>query len=345
MLELGIRFDMRYPAWASAERNDLYRAAREMAQFADELGFHALLIGEHHGTDDGYTSAPFVAAASFAARTVSMRVRMRAVLLPLHDPIDIAEQLLTLDVLTDGRAEAVLGLGHVPTEFEMFGIDVKTRVSRLERGAAVLRAAIGGQDLESIGLTGRVTPLPVQEQLPLYLGGGVLASARRAARLGLGFAPHIADSALLSEYEAECARLGQEPGPVIPNPGHYAVFVADDPEQFWETLAPHARHNANEYTRMGRQGGGASPFDTVIARGTVESVRSDPNCLVLTPDECIDMARRAAERDASLQFVPLLGGLGPEHGWASLRLFAARVLPILKRERLLTHRPGRTATV
>ena len=337
MLELGIRFDMRYPNWASAERADLYRAAHEMAQFADSVGFHALLIGEHHGTDDGYTSAPFVAAASFAARTASLRVRMRAVLLPLHDPVDLAEQLLTLDVLTNGRAEAVLGLGHVPIEFEMFGIDIRKRVSRLESSVAVLRAAIGGQDLESVGRAGRVTPLPVQEQLPLYLGGGVLAAARRAARLGVGFAPHMADPALLSEYESECARLGRAPGPVIPNPGHYALFLADDPEQFWANLAPHARHNANEYTRMGRQGGGVTPFDAAIAQHTVESVRSDPNCLVLTPDECVEMARRAAERDGSLQFVPLLGGLAPEHGWASLRLFAARVLPVLKRERLLTH--------
>ena len=103
MLELGIRFDMRYPNWVSAERADLYRwAADEMAQFADAVGFHVLLIGEHHGTDDGYTSAPFVAAASFSARTASLRVRMRAVLLALHDPVDLAEQLLTLDVLTAG---------------------------------------------------------------------------------------------------------------------------------------------------------------------------------------------------------------------------------------------------
>jgi alkanesulfonate monooxygenase SsuD/methylene tetrahydromethanopterin reductase-like flavin-dependent oxidoreductase (luciferase family) len=113
MLELGIRFDMRYPNWVSAERADLYRAAHEMAQFADAVGFHVLLIGEHHGTDDGYTSAPFVAAASFAARTASLRVRMRAVLLALHDPVDLAEQLLTLDVLTAGRAEATCALARL----------------------------------------------------------------------------------------------------------------------------------------------------------------------------------------------------------------------------------------
>ena len=340
MLELGIRFDMRYPAWAPVERSELYRAAREMAEFADAAGFDVLLVGEHHSTEDGYTSAPFVAAASFAARTTALRVRMRAVLLPLHHPVEFAEQLLTLDVLTDGRAEAVLGLGYVPIEFAMFGLDVRSRVRRLEEGAAVLRAAIEGRDLESVGLSGRVTPLPVQSKMPLYLGGGVPAAARRAARLGLGFASHMADPGLLAEYQNECDRLGVEPGPVIPNPGHYAVFVAEDPDEFWQVLAPHARHNANEYARMSQQADSASPFRADVRDDSIDTVRADPNCMVLTPDECIAVARDAASRGGSLQFVPLLGGLSPKYGWASLRLFANRVLPVLQTDGLVAHDPG-----
>jgi alkanesulfonate monooxygenase SsuD/methylene tetrahydromethanopterin reductase-like flavin-dependent oxidoreductase (luciferase family) len=335
VLELGIRFDMRRPSWAPAGQDELYRAAGEMAAFADAAGFHVLLVGEHHGTDDGYTCAPFVVAASLAARTRAIRVRMRAALLPLHDPVEFAEQLLTLDVLTNGRAEVVLGLGYVPIEFAMFGLEVSSRVRRLETGAAVLSAAITGEDLESVGRAGRVSPLAVQTRIPVYLGGAVLPAARRAARLGFGFAPHMADPALLEEYRNECVRLGVEPGPIIPNPNHYAMFVAEDPDEFWSVLAPHARHNANAYSRMSRQTDIASPFSAEITDESADGVRSDPNCLVLTPEKCIAAARTAAARGGSLQFVPLLGGLSPDRGWASLRLFTERVLPVLKSEGLL----------
>lgn len=330
-LELGIRFDMRAPAWGTA-RAELYAAAREMSAWADLNDFDVLLVGEHHGSDDGYTSAPFVVAAALAARTSRIRVRMRAVLLPLYDPVSFAEQLATLDVLTDGRAEVVFGLGYVVSEFEMFGLDMGSRVRRLSDGIELLKAALPGEAFESLGRRGKVTPHPVQRPWPpMYLGGGVPASARRAARLGLGYAPHIASQELLEEYKSECKRLERPVGDIIPNPGHYAMYVAEDPDRFWNKLGPHALHNANSYAEMAAGSPNQkTPFETEIAKGDYEKLRASRNCLVLTPDECVEFAKANAMLGGSLQFVPLLGGFSPDLAWESLELFASNVMPRLR---------------
>jgi alkanesulfonate monooxygenase SsuD/methylene tetrahydromethanopterin reductase-like flavin-dependent oxidoreductase (luciferase family) len=328
-LEVGIRFDMRAPSWGTSP-DRLYASAPEMAAFADAAGIDTLLVGEHHGTSDGYTSAPFVMAASLAARTQRMRVRMRAVLLPLYDPVHFAEQLATLDAVTGGRVEAVLGLGYVPGEFAMFGIEMSDRVRRLEAGIEVLRSLVHGREFSYAGRSGWITPRPVQQPLPLYLGGGVTAAARRAARFGIGFAPHLPDPELIETYQAECVRLGHAPGPMITTPGHYALFVAKDPEQFWRRLEPHALHNAEEYRRMAEGTGTVGPFSQRMPSGGSPAPRDRGPTLVVTPDECIALAQRAYEDNASLQFVPLLGGLDPDWGWSSLQLFASDVLPRLR---------------
>jgi alkanesulfonate monooxygenase SsuD/methylene tetrahydromethanopterin reductase-like flavin-dependent oxidoreductase (luciferase family) len=256
---------------------------------------------------------------------------MRAVLLPLYDPVSLAEQLATLDVLTDGRAEVVFGLGYVASEFAMFGLDMGSRVRRLTDGIELLKAALQGTEFNVAGRSGKVTPSPVQKPWPpMFLGGGVSASARRAAQMGLGFAPHMPTEALLVEYKNECGRLGRPVGEIIPNPGHYALFVAEDPDRFWSSLGPHALHNANSYAQMAvGSPNQKTPFSGAIDMGDFERLRATRNCLVLTPDECIELARTNAIAGGSLQFVPLLGGLSPVLAWESLELFASDVFPKL----------------
>lgn len=327
-LEVGIRFDMRAPGWATPPER-LYPAAHEMAEFADRAGVDVLLVGEHHGTPDGYTSAPFVVAASLAARTSSIKVRLRAMLLPLHDPVHFAEQLTSLDQVTAGRVEAVLGLGYVASEFAMFGVRHEDRVARLERGLAVLRDALAGHRFRLGGREGVVTPGPAQQQLQLYLGGGVAATARRAARFGLGFAPQVTDAALVDTYAAACRDLGRVPGPVVANPIHYATFVADDPDEFWARLEPHALHNAHEYLRYPGGTSTRTPFASDSGADDPAAGMRRTGTAVLTPEQCIDVAMHCARTDRSVQLVPLLGGLDPELGWSSLRLFATKVLPAL----------------
>src|SRR3546814_16005724 len=107
---------MRSPDWATPTQ-ELYGAAIEMAAFADRIGADRIGLMQHHGSEDGYLPPPFVLAGGMAAVTSRIRFLLGAVLLPLHDPVELAEQLAILDLMSQGRHKAILGPGFVPSAF------------------------------------------------------------------------------------------------------------------------------------------------------------------------------------------------------------------------------------
>src|SRR5262245_5994144 len=118
---LGIRFDLRVPDFAATDHASQYAAALEMTSWAERHGFRFLALSEHHGTDDGYLSAPLTLAAAALARTERLKVNVAALLLPLHDPVRLAEQLAAIDLIAPGRLTLVAGAGYRAAEFEMAG--------------------------------------------------------------------------------------------------------------------------------------------------------------------------------------------------------------------------------
>ncbi len=96
-IRTSVSFDMRAPDWGTP-RQELYGAAVEMAHFADEMGVDLINLMEHHGSDDGYLPQPYTLAASMAAVTRNIRFSLGAVILPLHDPVVVAEQIAILDL-------------------------------------------------------------------------------------------------------------------------------------------------------------------------------------------------------------------------------------------------------
>ena len=112
-----IRFDFRVPAFATTPRKAIYDASLEMARFADERGFQAVILSEHHCVDDGYLPSPLVMAAAVAARTQRIAITVSALLAPLHDPVRLAEDVAVLDILSGGRFSFTAGLGYRPVEY------------------------------------------------------------------------------------------------------------------------------------------------------------------------------------------------------------------------------------
>src|ERR1700677_2173106 len=91
----------------------LYATCLEQCEWADGLGFDAVDLGEHHGQDDGYNPSGFVLAAAIAGRTQKIRIRLSALILPLHDPIRVAEDAAVVDILSSGRLDLIIGAGYV----------------------------------------------------------------------------------------------------------------------------------------------------------------------------------------------------------------------------------------
>lgn len=322
-----VSFDMRSPDFA-APTAKLYGAALEMAAYADRIGVDRIGLMEHHGAEDGYLPQPFTLAAAMAGVTNRVRFLLGAVILPLHDPVLIAEQIAITDLISNGRMGVIFGAGYVPFEFAMFRKSLKDRARLLDSGIDIILRALTGEPFEAEGRSILVRPKPLQDPRDIIMaGGGVEASARRAARFDIGFGPMKGE--LVDVYLAECARLDQAPRqywrPVSGLPS--AIHLCEDPDEGWEKIAPHAIHVITEYAKWAAQEGEASssPFKGL----------SDPKVLrqagifaAMTPDQLLERVASMPDR-SSFGFQPLLGGLTPDEGWKSLELLE-KTLPRLR---------------
>ncbi|MCG8591031.1 MAG: LLM class flavin-dependent oxidoreductase [Proteobacteria bacterium] len=325
MAGFALRFDLRAPdIGAPAPR--LYREALNLAAYADQHGAGEIIVSEHHGSDDGYLPSAQTFAAAVAARTERCRVVVGALILPLLDPIRAAEETLVVDHVSQGRVEVVVGLGYVASEFAMFGLQSSQRAALLDEKLPVFAAALTGEPVEYRGARFRVTPPPVQRpRPPVLVGGGVAASARRAARVGDGFMPMLPKTELYAIYEDECKRLGRTPGRLRKPEGPMLVHVAEDPERAWSQLGPHVLHEMNAYGRWATEGNADTPFRPMEDVATIRQLGLHA---VVTPDECVALAEKLGP-ETPLLFHPLVGGLDPDVAWESLELFVSAVLPRL----------------
>lgn len=320
MPAFNLSFDMRAPAFGTPGPR-LYAAALEMAEYCDSRGIDYAVAMEHHGASDGYLPTPFLLGAALAARTRRMRIQLAAVILPLHDPVEVAEQIAVLDQISDGRLDVVIGAGYVPSEFQMFKKDPRRRGRALDEGIEIVQRALSGERFRADGREIFIRPLPVQKPHPrLYVGGGVAATARRAARFGLGLYPITPE--ILPLYREECARLGREPGPVCQNLGW--IHVSEDPDRTWSQVGPHVLHVAKTYAEWTEGVASSSPF---AGLDTIEAVRNSGLYRVVTPDQCLAMCAEADALGADFGLAPIIGGLDPAVGWENLELFFSKVLP------------------
>ncbi|MFC4950084.1 LLM class flavin-dependent oxidoreductase [Pseudonocardia sp. GCM10023141] len=327
MPRTGLRFDMRWTGQGS--NADRYRAALDICEWADVHGFNYVRLNEHHGSEDGYLPSPLVMAGAVGARTRRLQVRVTVLVLPLHDPLRVAEDVAVADLICGGRLEVVLGAGYSAPEFEMFGKELDRRGKDLEAGIEVLGRAWSGEPFEVDGRRARVTPRPAQTGMKILLGGTTAAGARRAARLGNGFEPTT--ESLAEAYELERRRLGREdvtePARPVSVGGLRFLHIAVDVEKAWEQIGPHALHETNSYAQwVGKSRRGISAYR---ARASIAEVRASGTYKIVDPVEAIDYASSLDDNDV-LEFHPMMGGLDPEIGWDGLRLYVDRVLPHLR---------------
>jgi alkanesulfonate monooxygenase SsuD/methylene tetrahydromethanopterin reductase-like flavin-dependent oxidoreductase (luciferase family) len=310
-----LRFDMRAPAGGSPI-SDLYDAAIEMAAWGESNGAIAVVVSEHHASPDGYLPAPLILATAIAARTNTIPITVAALLVPLHDPVRLAEDMAVLDIISHGRVAYIAGLGYRPEEYELFGHSFSTRAPRMEDCLRTLQNAWAGG----------VTPAPYTPGgPPLMYGGGSIAAARRAARFGLGFFAQTWAPGLEAAYQEECARVGTTPGMCfIPAPGTATtVFVADDVDRAWKDLGPFMLHDAQMYASWL----GAAAAVSKSTAPTIDALRDESGPYrVLTPEEAVSYIRT----HGVLPLHPLCGGCPPDLAWETLELVSSRVLPQLE---------------
>src|SRR5690348_5478681 len=194
---------------------------------ADRLGFGQLFMVEHHFTGQGQVSASMTVLAYLAARTRKIRLGTAVVVLPWHNPVLIAEQVATLDLLTGGRVDFGVGKGYRKAEFDGFCIPIAEATERFDEAMEIIRKAwtVEGRfshhgkrwHYENIV----VEPEPLQRpHPPLWLAAGSHDSIRRAARDGYNLLlDQLAQVDQIVEriaiFREECKRVGRSYDPAM----------------------------------------------------------------------------------------------------------------------------------
>src|SRR5438067_7109934 len=171
--------------------SDRLRNLVEQVERADQVGLDSFGIGEHH-RKDFLDAAPAIILAAAAARTQRIRLTSAVTVLSSADPVRVFQNFATLDLLSQGRAEMVVGRGSFVDSFPLFGLQLKDYDSLFAEKLDLLLNIRENEHVHWAGkhraaLTGQgVYPRPVQNPLPIWLGvGGTPESFARAGALGL----------------------------------------------------------------------------------------------------------------------------------------------------------------
>ena len=208
--------------------------ATKLAQAAEESGIESLWTVEHVVVPEGYESAypysrtgkmpggetapipdPLAWIAFMAGQTKTVRLATGVLILPQRNPVILAKECATIDVLSGGRLTLGVGIGWLEEEFDTIGVPFAERVDRTEEHIEAMRALWSKDETFDGKFTrfnrARSFPKPVQDGgVPIVVGGHTKAAARRAGRLGNGFFP--ARAANLAELVDECRRAAKDAG-------------------------------------------------------------------------------------------------------------------------------------
>jgi alkanesulfonate monooxygenase SsuD/methylene tetrahydromethanopterin reductase-like flavin-dependent oxidoreductase (luciferase family) len=321
-----MRFNFVLPGRDPQTLSDMYAAGIEMAAVADQNHFMAVTLEEHHGVDNGWSPAPLTTAGLMLGRTKNLRIMVQALLVPLNDPLRVAEQVAVLDLASGGRINIVAGLGYRPEEYEEYGADWASRGKTMDTYLEAIVNAWSGEEFTYEGRKVTVTPSPKTPAAGiLFVGGSGKPAARRAARLGLGLLPAAHLPELEAYYNEQCAEHGTTPFLIMPPADTALTLIQEDPDKAWAELGHHLLHEASKY-----QSWQTGDVHSAVAShaSTVEELRAEGIYRILSPEQAIETCK--AEGDfATMILHPLCGGMPVERGWDTVSLYVDKVLPAL----------------
>jgi probable LLM family oxidoreductase len=239
----------------------------EEIELADRVGLYSFGIGEHH-REEYYDSAPPVVLGAAAARTSRIRLGSAVAVLSAADPVRVFQQFATLDLLSQGRVDLVVGRGSFVEAFPLFGLDLADYGELFEEKLDLLLRIREAPHVTWTGrhrpaLTGQgVYPRPLQDPLPVWVGvGGTPESFVRAGLLGLPLMVAIIGgeprrfARLVDLYRRAGAQAGHRPE-ALQVGLHVFGFVAESTEAAAGTIYP-GWHEM--FTKVSRERGFTPP--------------------------------------------------------------------------------------
>jgi len=339
-LNVGLLFPFRNPPQFRRPWPQFYAEQLAQVRAAEELGFDEAWLTEHHFAEDGYSPALFPIAGAIASTTRRIRIGTYLVLLPLHNAVRIAEDAATVDVISNGRFDLGVGQGYGPQEFDGYGVNRKTRASRLEEGIEVVRGAwtksdfsFSGKHYNVKGIT--IMPPAVQKpHPPIWIGAGAPKAIQRAGRMGCHFMS-LGDPRAQQIYDSALREAGRNPSDYSAAQ-LYWTHIAPTADQAWAEAQDHYHAMLQGYARW-LVAANEMPGTERLANLPEPSKLRDAQGLLFTPlfGSPGEIAARLNESFKNVRTTHLvlgmhLPGIAPERSQRSMELFAREVAPKLQ---------------
>jgi len=341
-MDIGTFLLMQSPGARSSE--EVYARGIEQAQAAEALGYRNVWLGEHHFSTYGYLSRPTQFATYLAAKTTKLRVGTAVIVVPLHHPLLIAEEIAMLDILSGGRLDVGLGRGYQRYEFERFGLQLDAGGHRWDEAIDILLKSFEGRPFSYEGKLFKIPetsvyPQPVQKpHPPIWITAQSEYAIDAAVRRGFdvltgGFGVPVER---LAEFGNIFARVVAEIEP--PRPPRVgvqrAVYVTKDAADAREA-AEQARWNMrvtlslrNNYERV--ENGNAVPIPG-NSEPTIDELL-ERYLVIGTPDTVIRQIKRVKELVGISHFNCSFwfGDIDQKRVLRSMELFANEVMPAVE---------------
>jgi alkanesulfonate monooxygenase SsuD/methylene tetrahydromethanopterin reductase-like flavin-dependent oxidoreductase (luciferase family) len=334
-MKFGLLVSKQHPSGVSMVER--FREHVDQVRAAREAGFDLIVMGQH------YLSTPFQelqtlpALARLAAEAGTMRVGATVLLLPLLNPVDVAEQVATLDVICEGRFICGVGLGYREEEYEAFGVRRGQRVARLVESLDVIKRLWTEEEVTHRGrffqLTrARMLLKPVQTpHPPIWVAANNDGAVERAARLGDAWVinPH-AKLSVLEHQIALYRKTLQEVGKAWPAelPMIKELYVAPDRRTAIRECRPFLEAKYQAYAAWGQDK--ALPAEDSFDLAFEQLVQD--RFIIGDPDDCVRELRRYAEALGVNCFIVRIQWPGMEQAKVlrTIHLLAERIMPALQ---------------
>ncbi len=331
-LRFGLWYDFRNPPEWRQDPASLYEGIIAQCARAEALGWDDVWLSEHHFIEDGYTPSMLPLAAAIAARTKRVRIGTSVLLLPLHDPLRIAEDSATVDIVSNGRFELGLGAGYRVGEFTGFRIPRRERDARMAEAVTILRRLFDGERFTFAGKHYRyddvqLFPLPVQRPMPIWLGGFLPKALDRAGRMGDGYISIGPIRPLVDRCLEAVRASGRDPERYEVAGGLMWLLAARDPEKRWREALPHLLYQLNLYSRWYTEAG-MTLFPPASSREELEAI----GFLILRPEDAIAKIRESVGANGVTRFYGWTIPPGLPPGWSDehVELMAKEVIPAFR---------------
>lgn len=329
-LKFGLYLVVQAPPGESARErlNELL----EQARAARSYGFDTILTGQHFLSAPYQMLQPMPLLGRLAAETEGMRLGVGIALLPLLNPVAVAEEAASLDVICGGRFILGVGLGYRQAEDEAFGVARAEKAQRLEEALALIKALWTGEAVDYQGRffqlkDARISVKPVQQPgPPIWMAATGDRAVTRAARLSdtwlVDPRPSLATlSKQLDIYRQALREAGKgfpEEFPIIRE-----TYVAESDEEAFAEARPYLEAKYQTYTSWGTGSLVPEPLTTPLAQLAADRF------IIGSPSRCIDDLTRFSTKLGVNHFILRMGWPGMKHSsiMKSLRMFGERVIP------------------